>query len=85
MPMSRREFGSTVAAGLGALGAAAPATGQGAVTAEAARALYAEAISIDALANPGSMNVPWPPRGPLTHGRSATTSPGAASRPSTSR
>jgi membrane dipeptidase len=69
MPMSRREFGSTMAAGLGALGVAAPATGQGAIAAEAARGLYAKAISIDALANPGSMNVPWPPRGPLTQGQ----------------
>ena len=28
--------------------------------------LYDRAIVIDALANPGSMNVSWPPRGPLT-------------------
>ena len=39
---------------------------QGALTADAARALYATAVSIDALANAGAMNVPWPPRGPLT-------------------
>jgi len=36
------------------------------VTAEEARALYAGAVSIDGLANPGSMNVPWPPKGPLS-------------------
>src|SRR5512145_2223985 len=28
--------------------------------------LYDRAIVIDALANPGSMNVSWPPRGPLS-------------------
>src|SRR5687767_8597699 len=28
--------------------------------------LYSRAIVIDALANPGSMNVSWPPRGPLS-------------------
>ena len=28
--------------------------------------LYQRAIVIDALANPGSMNVSWPPRGPLS-------------------
>jgi hypothetical protein len=65
MPMSRRQFGATVAAGVGAL-AAPSAAGQATVTADAARALYAKAVSIDALANPGAMNVPWPPRGPLT-------------------
>src|SRR5687768_12279968 len=28
--------------------------------------LYSRSIVIDALANPGSMNVSWPPRGPLS-------------------
>jgi membrane dipeptidase len=28
--------------------------------------VYRKSIVIDALANPGSMNVPWPPRGPLS-------------------
>jgi membrane dipeptidase len=65
MPMSRREFGTTVAAGLGAI-TVAGVEAQSAVTPEAARTLYAKAVSIDALANPGAMNVPWPPRGPLT-------------------
>ena len=65
MPMSRREFGTTVAAGLGAI-TAAGVEAQSGVTPEAARTLYAVAVSIDALANPGAMNVPWPPRGPLT-------------------
>jgi membrane dipeptidase len=63
MPMTRREFATTVSAGLGAL---TTAGAQSVVTSEAARSLYAGTISIDALANPGSMNVPWPPRGPLS-------------------
>ena len=67
MPMSRREFATTVAAGLGA--AASGAGAQTTVTPAAARAIYAGSISIDALANPGAMNVPWPPRGPLTAGQ----------------
>lgn len=68
--MSRRDFGLTVAAGLPALGVSTLSAGQTLDTAEA-RALYARAISIDALANPGSMNVPWPPRGPLTEAQRA--------------
>ena len=68
--MSRRDFGLTVGAGLPALGATARAAGQS-VSAADARALYARAISIDALANPGSMNVPWPPKGPLTEAQRA--------------
>ena len=63
MPISRREFATTVTAGLAAF---TTAGAQSVVTFEAARSLYASRISIDALANPGSMNVPWPPRGPLT-------------------
>jgi membrane dipeptidase len=65
MEISRRQFGSTVAAAVGAVGAA-PAAQPGPIPAESGRSLYASSISIDALANPGSMNVPWPPRGPLT-------------------
>ena len=65
MPMSRRQFGAAVATGVGAL-AAPISAGQATVTAESARTLYATAIIIDALANPGSMNVSWPPRGPLS-------------------
>jgi membrane dipeptidase len=34
--------------------------------ASAVAGLYHRAIVIDALANPGSMNVSWPPRGPLS-------------------
>jgi membrane dipeptidase len=65
MPMHRREFGMIVAAGVAGLGARGRSMQQ-AVTAEEARAIYARAVSIDGLANPGSMNVPWPPKGPLT-------------------
>jgi len=65
MPITRREFAAVVTAGLPALGRGTLAA-QPPVSAEAARAIYARAISIDGLANPGSMNVPWPPRGPLT-------------------
>jgi membrane dipeptidase len=68
MPLTRREFAATVTAGLGAL-TTSGARAQPIVTPEAARAIYAGAISIDALANPGAMNVPWPPRGPLTAGQ----------------
>lgn len=63
--MSRRDFGRTVTAGLPVLAAGGVLAAQPVGDAEA-RALYARAISIDALANPGSMNVPWPPKGPLT-------------------
>ena len=65
MQMSRREFGTSLAAGLAVL-AGPVAARQGRVSAEDARATYGRVVSIDALANPGSMNVPWPPRGPLT-------------------
>lgn len=68
--MSRRNFGLTVATGLPALAATVRAAAQP-VSAADARALYARAISIDALANPGSMNVPWPPRGPLSDAQRA--------------
>jgi membrane dipeptidase len=63
--MSRREFGAAIAA--------AAAVGPGRrVHASAHQGdidgaeVYKKAIVIDALANPGSMNVPWPPRGPLS-------------------
>jgi membrane dipeptidase len=68
--MNRREFGTTVAAGVGALGVTLDGRQAPSVT-EDATALYARSISIDALANPGSMNVPWPPRGPLTDAQRA--------------
>lgn len=60
--ISRREFGA-------ALGAA-PLLARSRVTASTRQddtaTLYQRAIVIDALANPGSMNVSWPPRGPLS-------------------
>lgn len=63
--MNRRQFGLTMVAALPPLGARGM-TMQQSVTAAEARAIYARAVSIDALANPGSMNVPWPPKGPLS-------------------
>lgn len=68
--MTRREFGTTVAAGVGALGMTGDAR-QAVVTADEAKAIYARSVAIDALANPGAMNVPWPPRGPLTEAQRA--------------
>jgi membrane dipeptidase len=68
MPINRREFATTVTAAIGALGSA-PTAQPGPVPAEPGRSIYTSGISIDALANPGSMNVPWPPRGPLTQGQ----------------
>ncbi len=61
--MSRRTFGAVIAGGaMTARVAAAVETGQAGEVA----ALYKRAVVIDALANPGSMNVSWPPRGPLS-------------------
>ncbi len=61
--ISRREFGV-------AIGAAAPLLARTRLTAASTQdditSLYQRAIVIDALANPGSMNVSWPPRGPLS-------------------
>lgn len=65
MPITRREFGAAVAVGLPSL-ASAGAFSQAGVSAADARGIYGRGLSIDGLANPGSMNVPWPPRGPLT-------------------
>ena len=68
--LNRREFGITLAAALPPIGAPGRAV-QAGVTAAEARAIYARAISIDGLASPGAMNVPWPPRGPLTDAQRA--------------
>ncbi|MEZ5285208.1 MAG: membrane dipeptidase [Vicinamibacterales bacterium] len=63
-PISRRRFGATVGAGAGALLAASrPGAAQ---SSQADGSVYTRGIVIDALANPGSMNVSWPPRGPLS-------------------
>ena len=61
--ISRRQFAATVGGGAVVL-RAAKARGQEA-TADVA-GVYGRSIVIDALANPGSMNVSWPPRGPLS-------------------
>ncbi len=63
--INRREFGAMVAGGAMAVGLRAEGTEivQGAIDVVP---LYKRAIVIDALANPGSMNVSWPPRGPLS-------------------
>ncbi len=60
--ITRREFGA-------ALGAAPLLAGAGIGAAsrqDDITTVYQRAIVIDALANPGSMNVSWPPRGPLS-------------------
>lgn len=60
--ISRREFGAALgAAPLLARTRASAAAGQDDIA-----GLYQRSIVIDALANPGSMNVSWPPRGPLS-------------------
>jgi membrane dipeptidase len=68
--MNRRQFVSASAAAAAsawvAPGAAAGAQAGAAVSESEARAIYQKGIVIDALGNPGSMNVPWPPRGPLS-------------------
>ena len=59
-PISRRRFGAILGAAP-VLAAAAARTSQ-----EDVAGLYGRSIVIDMLANPGSMNVSWPPRGPLS-------------------
>src|SRR5688572_23608541 len=59
--MTRREFGVALGAVPIALAAARTSAAQDDVA-----GLYERSIVIDALANPGSMNVSWPPRGPLS-------------------
>jgi membrane dipeptidase len=63
LSLTRRQFGAALAAApmLPMVRPAAAAAGQSEVT-----TLYDRSIVIDALANPGSMNVSWPPRGPLS-------------------
>jgi membrane dipeptidase len=61
--ITRRQFAATVGASPLALGLRAPRAEAGEAQAES---VYERAIVIDALANPGSMNVSWPPRGPLS-------------------
>ena len=62
--LTRRQFAGSLAAApilASAAGAARASAQQDDTT-----TLYQRAIVIDALANPGSMNVSWPPRGPLS-------------------
>ena len=61
--ITRRQFAATL--GGVPLLAAARSTRASARQDDVA-SLYSRAIVIDALANPGSMNVSWPPRGPLS-------------------
>jgi hypothetical protein len=58
--MTRREFNSAWIA------APVLAAARSAIAQDDIAGLYDRAIVIDALANPGSMNVSWPPRGPLS-------------------
>ncbi len=61
-PVTRREFATALAAV-----PLLPLSPQGALARQsAADTLYERSIVVDALANPGSMNVSWPPRGPLS-------------------
>ena len=60
--ITRREFAATLAA----VPIAAASAGNGAAAQDDVAGLYDRSIVIDALANPGSMNVSWPPRGPLS-------------------
>jgi membrane dipeptidase len=61
--MSRRQFAATV--GAGSLLLNAPRA-RAQVATDDPPGVYRRSIVIDALANPGSMNVSWPPRGPLS-------------------
>ena len=63
-PIDRRQFVAAVgAAPLLVAGRSARAVAHAASQGEG---IYERSIVIDALANPGSMNVSWPPRGPLS-------------------
>jgi membrane dipeptidase len=61
--LSRRQFATLV--GASSLIVVKGPTALGQPSTDSAN-VYARSIVIDALANPGSMNVPWPPRGPLS-------------------
>jgi membrane dipeptidase len=63
--ISRRAFGAAIASGAIAAGKRSDAARAGQANDDVA-GVYRRAIVIDALANPGSMNVSWPPRGPLS-------------------
>jgi membrane dipeptidase len=61
--LSRRQFATAL--GASSLLAVKPPVQAKQPSSDAAN-VYGRSIVIDALANPGSMNVPWPPRGPLS-------------------
>jgi membrane dipeptidase len=62
--LDRRQFAAAVV-GASSLLARGPRVRAEAHAAQG-ETIYQRSIVIDALANPGSMNVPWPPRGPLS-------------------
>ena len=61
--MNRRQFAGAVSAAPVLFAAGRP---RAATLRTQAEGVYERSIVIDALANPGSMNVSWPPRGPLS-------------------
>ncbi len=61
--MNRRQFAGAVSAAPVLFAAGRP---RAATLGTQAEGVYERSIVIDALANPGSMNVSWPPRGPLS-------------------
>jgi membrane dipeptidase len=63
-PITRRTFGTLLTGGF-VLARGRPLRGES-QPASGIAGVYQRAIVIDALANPGSMNVSWPPRGPLS-------------------
>lgn len=60
--ITRRQFG----AALGAAPVLAATASRAVASQDDEAGLYGRSIVIDMLANPGSMNVSWPPRGPLS-------------------
>ena len=61
--ITRRQFAATLGAAPALI---APLRARVEERQDEVAGLYDRAIVIDALANPGSMNVSWPPRGPLS-------------------
>jgi membrane dipeptidase len=61
--ITRRQFAAAIGAGSVLL---VPPRARSEARQDDAAGVYQRSIVIDALANPGSMNVSWPPRGPLS-------------------
>jgi membrane dipeptidase len=61
--ITRRQFAAAIGAGPVLL---TPRRARTEARQDEAAGVYQRSIVIDALANPGSMNVSWPPRGPLS-------------------